>query len=141
MPRLDETLVRQLMTARVEAIKESASVYDAVRQMVRLNIGSLAVVPDDPASGDTILGLLPVYQMLPHLLNSNQGRDVQARDVMFSEHVTVEADVTIYAALKRVTSNRSWRLIVVDPKGKPIGVISATDIMKWLVEVLSSSAL
>lgn len=137
---LEQTPVSQLMTTRVEKVNASESVHNAVRKMVELNIGSLAVVAGDANSSDKIIGLLPVYQSLQHLLTQSQGRDVQVKDVMFVEHITIETDATISAALKKVTSNRSWRLIVVDKEGNSVGVLSATDIIKWLVEIISADS-
>jgi Predicted transcriptional regulator, contains C-terminal CBS domains len=137
LPLLEETLVKQVMTSKVEKVAESESIFRAVNQMVERNIGSLAVVSDKEDESDSIIGMLPVYQTLQHLLNPAQGRDVQVKDVMFKEHVTISENATLGAALKQVTSNRTWRLIVLDEAGSPVGVISATDIIKWLVSSLS----
>src|SRR5215216_621039 len=138
LPHVDETLVKQVMTNKVEKIAESASIFRAVQYMVEQNIGSLAVVADDKDAGGRIIGLLPVYQTLQHLLKPAQGRDVQVKDVMFDEYVTISENATLGMALKQVTSNRTWRLIVLDKEGSPVGVISATDIIKWLVGRLAA---
>jgi predicted transcriptional regulator len=140
LPLLEETLVKQVMTHKVEKVAESDSIFRAVNYMVERNIGSLAVVSDKEDEGSRIIGMLPVYQTLQHLLKPAQGRDMQVKDVMFNEHVTVSENATIGAALKQVTSNKTWRLIVLNQEGRPVGVISATDIIKWLVNSLSSDA-
>lgn len=138
MPLLEDTLVKQVMTDGVEKVAGSESIFNAVRQMVERNIGSLAVVADD--EDDRIVGMLPVYQTLQHLLKQNQGRDVQVAEVMFKEYVTIREDATLGDALKQVTSNRTWRSIVLDKENNPIGIISATDIMKWLSGRLCTDA-
>lgn len=130
---LEETLVKHVMTSKVEKVAESESIFRAVQYMVEQNIGSLAVVSDNQDDGGKIIGMLPVYQTLQHLLRPAQGRDVQVKDVMFDEYVTISENATLDAALKQVTSNRTWRLIVLDQERNPVGVISATDIIKWLV--------
>src|SRR6185312_53732 len=133
LPLLEETLVKHVMTSKVEKVAESESIFRAVQHMVEQNIGSLAVVSDNQDDGGKIIGMLPVYQTLQHLLRPAQGRDVQVKDVMFDEDVTISESATLEAALKQVTSNRTWRLIVLDQERNPVGVISATDIIKWLV--------
>jgi predicted transcriptional regulator len=140
LPLLEETLVKQVMTDKVEKVSESESIFRAVQRMVELNIGSLAVVSDKTDASGRIIGMLPVYQTLQHLLKPTQGRDVKVKDVMFDEYVTISEDATLGAALKQVTSNRTWRLIVLDGKSVPVGVISATDIMRWFVSRLSADA-
>lgn len=138
LPLMEETLVKQVMINRVESVSGTESIYRAVERMVEQNIGSLAVVSGDEDDGDRIIGMLPVYQTLQHLLNPAQGRDVQVRDVMFDEFVTISENATLGAALRQVTSNRTWRLIVLDQENRPSGVISATDIIKWVVSILSA---
>lgn len=127
---LEEITVSQVMTRHVEKIGASASVFEAVQLMVELNIGSLAVVSDDKAGG--LAGLLPVYQTLQHLLRPSQGRDVLVKDVMFTDYVTSVEDETLAAVIRRVTSNKAWRLIVLGPNRQPVGVVSVTDIVRWL---------
>lgn len=139
-PFMEETLVKQVMTNKVEKVSESESIFRAVQYMVERNIGSLAVASDSKDEVGRIIGLLPVYQTLQHLLKPTQGRDVQVKEVMFDEYVTIGENATLGAALKQVTSNRTWRLIVLDQAGAPVGVISATDIIKWFVSRLSADA-
>lgn len=140
LPLMEETLVKQVMTNKVEKVAGSEFIFDAVHYMVEQNIGSLAVVSDNEDDGGRIIGMLPIYQTLQHLLKPAQGRDVKVKDVMFDEFVTISENATLGMALKQVTSNRTWRLIALDQESRPVGVISATDIMKWFVSSLSADA-
>lgn len=139
LPFPGQTRVSEIMTNRIESIAANESVFEAVHRMVNLNIGSLAVVIGTEHENKEIIGMLPVYETLRHLLTASQGRDVLIKDVMFDTYITIEEDSFIGDALRQVTTNRTWRLIVLNRERTPVGVISVTDIVKWLVRQLSES--
>jgi CBS domain-containing protein len=57
----------------------------------------------------------------------------RVRDLMTTGVVTVAADTPVGDAARRMLDRGVHRLVVTDPGGRPIGLLSATDILAALV--------
>ena len=55
---------------------------------------------------------------------------IQARDVMTSNVISISEDVTVEEAAKRLLESNIHRLLVVGADGKPLGILSTTDIIR-----------
>jgi CBS domain-containing protein len=116
--------VKDFMTQNPETISPTAKVVEAVEIMAKSNIGSLLVL----ANGK-IRGILTERDLLANLVNN--GRDpetTKVADVMSSSLAEVNADASLKQAAKVMTAEKS-RLVVL-AGGKPIGVVTATDIVQ-----------
>jgi CBS domain-containing protein len=55
---------------------------------------------------------------------------IQARDVMTSNVINISEDATVEEAAKKLLESQIHRLLVVSADGKPLGILSTTDIIR-----------
>jgi CBS domain-containing protein len=111
---------------QVIGVAPSATVYEAIEQMVENNCGSLLVM-----EGDDIAGIFSERDYLRKIAlqgRTSQGTAVQ--EVMTSPVVVVEAGAEIDEALALMTDRRIRHLPVVDG-GRVVGVVSIGDLVKF----------
>lgn len=110
----------------VIGVEPSASVYQAIEQMVENNCGSLLVMHD----GD-IAGIFTERDYLRKIaLQGRTSHDTAVQEVMTSPVVVCEAGTEIDEALAMMTDRRIRHLPVVDD-GKVVGVVSIGDLVKF----------
>lgn len=116
----------ELMTSPVATIESSARASEAARRMVDEVIGRLMVV-----EGPKPVGVLSVSDLVAHMASQEPlGRETVA-DVM-SRTMLVCRDDTPIAAIARGMTDAGYRsVLVVDPAGKPLGVISGLDLLAF----------
>ena len=125
--------VRDIMTARVVAVSRETSVTDAARKMRAEQVGSVLVVED----GD-LVGILTDRQITHNVIAlGDNPNDVAVGDVMHEEFVPLEPEMDLRQAmrLQRVVSMR--RLPVVE-NGKPVGIVSVSDIAAFVREAVDT---
>ncbi len=118
------TTVKEFMTGEPETISSNSKVSEAIKIMAERNIGSLIVV----AKGKAV-GILTERDLLVKLLD--MGRDPETTrvvDVMSRSLAQVDPDASLKQAAKAMTSKKSRLVVLVD--GKPIGIVTATDIVR-----------
>ena len=112
----------------VEAVTPSTPVFVAVQQMNQQHVGSLVVI-----DGDALIGILTERDMLARVLGGYRDPlETTVRDVMTRDPVTIDVDATVEEALVVVSDRRCRHLPVVE-RGALYGLISAGDLMAWLV--------
>ena len=110
----------------VIGVEPSATVYQAIEQMVENNCGSLLVMHD----GD-IAGIFTERDYLRKVaLQGRTSHDTAVQEVMTSPVVVCEAGTEIDEALAMMTDRRIRHLPVVDD-GKVVGVVSIGDLVKF----------
>jgi len=134
---MSDTRIRDIMIKNVATITESASLHEAVCMMVEKNIGSLIVIKDEDANKEClykkdVMGMLPVFFTLSELIKDTQGKDQKVTSKMFSDTIFIRDEASIEHALKLVTNNKTWRLLVYDRHDMIVGIVSSADIMKHL---------
>jgi len=55
---------------------------------------------------------------------------IQAQDVMSTDVISILEDATVDDAAKKLLESRIHRLLVVDKSGRPLGILSTTDIVR-----------
>ena len=111
---------------QVIGVAPSATVYEAIEQMVENNCGSLLVM-----EGDDIAGIFSERDYLRKIAlqgRTSQGTAVQ--EVMTSPVVVVESGAEIDEALALMTDRRIRHLPVVEG-GRVVGVVSIGDLVKF----------
>lgn len=123
------TKVRDLMTSDVVTVAPGTALRDALALMVERNVGSLIVTgatSGAPLQRGEIVGMVPVFFALRE---SIRGGDLPVETAMFTDLIFAGVDESVAVVLARITSNKTWRLVVLD-REKVAGVVSATDIIR-----------
>ncbi|MDP2181512.1 MAG: CBS domain-containing protein [Actinomycetota bacterium] len=121
--------VRDIMTARVVAIAREATVAEAARKMRDERVGSILVVEDDQ-----LVGILTDRQ-ITHSVTADglDPRTVAVGDVMHEDFVPLEPDMDLLQAMRLMRELTMRRLPVVE-NGKPVGIVSVSDIADFVRE-------
>jgi len=122
------TRVADIMRADAElpTVREGALVFDALETMNRARAGACLILDENGSlagiftHGDFARG----YQQDP-LLGSQPVVSLMTRNP-----ITVEADSLAVEALKALGQNRIDDIVVVDPSGKPVGLIDTQDLAR-----------
>ena len=144
-----ERMVSEFMTRRVLSIHRGAELTDAIRMMGQERVSVLPVVD----STGKICGMLSTSDLisstynlqsdisvLPYVSEAVQKTliDAMSEDCrlqcvssLMSDHVEcVEASATLGQAARLMTQNAIHHLPVVDEAGRPVGILSTTDIVR-----------
>jgi len=109
----------------VIGVDPSATVYEAIEQMVKHNCGSLLVMQDED-----IAGIFTERDYLRKVtLQGRTAKTTAVQEIMTSPVVVVEAGAEIDEALAMMTDRHIRHLPVVDG-GRVVGVVSIGDLVK-----------
>ena len=129
--------IDQIMSKNVVTIPVSATIQDALLLMKETDIRHLPVV-----HGDRMVGLITERDVRGALVTSMIA-DVDVRDVMIKDPVTVSPETMLEDAARLVYHRKIGCLPVVDEHGKLKGIITVADMLAALIELmglLSSSS-
>src|SRR5437763_16466910 len=103
-----------------------ASVFEAVRQMVDANVGSLLVT-----EGGEITGIVTERDYLCRAAAEERNdRDTRVREIMSSPLVVATPETTVDEAMAIMTDRRIRHVPVVE-EGAVVGVVSIGDLVKF----------
>jgi CBS domain-containing protein len=123
--------VSQILAAKpavVHTVPPSGTVFEAISLMAKHNIGALLVLEDGRVEG--VFSERDYTRKL--ILQGRTSRETFVRDVLSRPAVTVTPDTTIAECMRLMTDNRIRHLPVVD-QGRPLGVVSIGDCVKWVI--------
>jgi CBS domain-containing protein len=121
--------VDRLTLAPPHAIESDRSVRDAVAVMRANRFGYLLV-----CRNGTLTGIFTERDLLAKVLATGLPMSVPLAEVMTSNPVTVGPKDPIRVAVKRMEQGGYRHLPVVGEDGRPIGVLSAKQVVHYLVE-------
>ncbi|MBT3341321.1 MAG: CBS domain-containing protein [Planctomycetes bacterium] len=122
MTHLSDLAARQ---KRVVSISDRATVRDACKSMAEANVGACAIL-----DGGRIVGLFTERDVLKRVLLKNlHTDDVLVKDVMTTEIVTAQDEMTAREALHLITTQEIRHLPVLDAEGRLIAVLSIRDLI------------
>lgn len=125
MSRVAELLAGKKPT--VHTVDKRATVFEAVKQMVDANVGSLIVT-----DGDAIHGIITERDYLRRIvLEGRTSKTTAVMEVATERLIVVDPSRPVEECMAMMTAERIRHLPVVDG-GKLIGVISIGDIVKHL---------
>jgi CBS domain-containing protein len=108
------------------AVDADASVFEAVQQMVELNVGSLLVTE----AGD-ITGIVTERDYLRRVtLEGRTDRETPVREIMSSPLIVVTPETTVDECMALMTDRRIRHLPVVED-GEVVGLVSIGDLVKF----------
>ncbi len=107
-------------------VAADATVFEAVRQMVDENVGSLLVT-----EGDGIVGILTERDYLRRVaLEGRTSKGTAVREIMSSPLVVVTPQTTVEECMAMMTERRIRHLPVVE-EGQVVGIVSIGDLVKF----------
>jgi CBS domain-containing protein len=112
--------------ADVLQIEADASVFEAVKQMVEANVGSLLVI-----EGGEITGIVTERDYLRRaMLEGRTEKETAVREIMSSPLIVVTRETTIDECMALMTDRRIRHLPVLDG-GEVVGIVSIGDLVKF----------
>lgn len=131
--------VSHIMTSQVITVNHSNSLEDAEKLFTKNNIRHIPVV-----SGEELIGMLSLTDLLRISFVDNFGDDegtidtavynmLSIEQVMVSKPVAVQQDATIREVAEILSTKEFHALPVVDGN-KLVGIVTTTDLIKYLLE-------
>ena len=112
--------------ARLLTIASDSSVYDAVKQMVEANVGSLLVTVDG-----RIEGIVTERDYLRRVtLEGRTDQDTSVSEIMTAPLIVVQPETSVEECMAVMTDRRIRHMPVVDD-GDVVAMVSIGDIVKY----------
>jgi CBS domain-containing protein len=121
--------VEEILSAKggeVLSIDAEATVYDAAKQMIDANVGSMLV-----SVGGRISGIVTERDYLRRVtLEGRADRETPVREIMSSPLIVVSPETTVEECMALMTERRIRHLPVAN-QGDVVGVVSIGDVVKF----------
>jgi CBS domain-containing protein len=112
------------MTPNPEMIPIEASLMDAAMKMKDLDVGIMPV-----SRQNSVVGVVTDRDIvLRGVAEKRDPSQTKVRDIMSSDVLTCPENTDLEDAAKRMEEKKVRRLIVTDPSGKAVGIVSLGDI-------------
>jgi CBS domain-containing protein len=140
---LKNITVSSIMTPNVITVNEKQTLREASKVMYQHNIGGLIVLMDtsnnENAEIDKPIGIITERDIARLVaFSSNLSTDTVISEVMSKPLITINQNSSIKEVTDLMQKNDIRRLPIVDNKGKLVGIITAKDILRSLMEFLKS---
>jgi CBS domain-containing protein len=126
---------KDIMSRNVVCVKKDVPVIDAIRLMSENNITGIPVVEDDM----TLAGILSEQDVLRLFHTYEDEKDRTVNDFMTHPAVYFEQDEPLLDVCYCLRDN-SIRRVPITSKGKIVGIISRSDILKCILQLLDADA-
>jgi predicted transcriptional regulator len=120
-----ERRVRDIYHKGVILCKPDSPLQEVVRVMADTEIHAVMVTERE---GEPPVGVVSHTDVIAHY-----GEDltaIQAQDAMTSKVISISEDATVGEAAKELLESNIHRLLVVNDEGRPVGILSTTDIIR-----------
>ncbi|MEM2338204.1 MAG: CBS domain-containing protein [Candidatus Bathyarchaeia archaeon] len=126
-------LVRDVMSKDVRVVRPDSSVKEVVATMNKFDIGSVVVV-----QGDRPVGIITKRDILKRVVEPCLAPEtLTARQIMTSPVVIINENASINEAAKLMAKKRIKRLLVSRNNDELAGIITFTDIVTKVPDMLS----
>jgi len=118
-------LVRDIYHKGVIFCKPDTPLQEVIRVMADAEVHAIMVAEHE--------GELPVGVVSHTDAIAYYGQDltaIQARDVMTRDVISISEDAAVEEAAKKLLESHIHRLLVVSKEGRPLGILSTTDIIR-----------
>ncbi len=122
-------LVRSIMSRHVQTIKPEDLVTDALKKMVRANIGSVVVTESKKP-----VGIITERDLLRSVAKGARRLRSPAGRVMSSPVISISSDTPNQEAIKTMLKHGIRRLPIID-KGTLVGIVTERDLLKWVLRI------
>lgn len=132
----EDLRVADLMTLDPVTVTRDATIEEAEALLREFRVTGLPVVDDD----DRLVGVISqtdlLYLAAPTVraLIRNRDSGIRVGEVMSVPPITVDAAATLAQAARTMDRDHLHRLVVVDPEGRPVGVLSSMDYVALAAE-------
>lgn len=120
-----ERLVRDIYHKGVILCKPDTPLQEVVRVMADTEVHAVMVTEHE---GEPPVGVVSHTDAIAHY-----GEDltaIQSRDVMTPDVISVSEEATVEEAAEKLLEGNVHRLLVVSEAGRPLGILSTTDIIR-----------
>ena len=140
---LKNITVSSIMTPNVITVNEKQTLREGSKFMYQHNIGGLIVLMDtsnnETEEIDKPIGIITERDIARLVaFSSNLSTDTAISEVMSKPLITINQNSSIKEVTDLMQQNNIRRLPIVDNKGKLVGIITAKDILRSLMEFLKS---
>ena len=127
--------LKDIMTKKVMCIKKDTPILDAIRAMSQKNITGIPVVEDDM----TLLGIVSEQDVLRLLHTFQEENNKTVSDFMTQPAIHFDENESLMDVCQCLKDN-SIRRVPVTSKGRVVGVISRSDILKCILDLWQEDA-
>ncbi len=120
-----ERHVRDIYHKGVILCKPDSPLQEVVRVMADTEVHAVMVTERE---GEPPVGVISHIDIIAHY--GENLSTIQAREVMTSDVINISEDATVEEAAKKLLESNIHRLLVMDKAGKPLGILSTTDIIR-----------
>jgi CBS domain-containing protein len=121
--------VSRLMPTEARIVAPNQTVADAVAVMRQHRVGCVVV-----CENNRLVGIFTERDLLRRVLAPGLPQSTLLSACMTPNPVTVQPKESVSAALRRMEEGGYRHLPVIDPTGKPVGILSVKRIVHYLVE-------
>ncbi len=116
--------IKEIMTKNPEEIPVIESVMDAAEKMKQFNVGVMPIFKND-----MVVGIVTDRDIVVRAIAEGRNpKDTPVMDIMSRNVITCPENTDVKDAAKVMEEHRVRRLIVTDPSGKAVGIVSLGDI-------------
>ena len=120
-----EQQVRDIYHKGVILCKPDSPLQEVVRVMADTEIHAVMVTEHE---GEPPVGVVSHTDVIARY--GENLTTIQAREVMTSNVISISENATIAEAAKKLLDSNIHRLLVVNEEGRPLGILSTTDIIR-----------
>ena len=125
-----DELVGSIVVENVYTVAAGASVADAAALMVSKRVSCLPV-----SMGQGAIGIITEKDIIAKVVAPGKDpRRTKVKEIMSTPLILVPNDATIREAAEKMLGHRVRRLVVTDSKGRLTGLVTMTDIVRWVAE-------
>lgn len=125
--------VRELMAPNPVAIQAESSLADVAETLAEFDVSGLPVV-DRSGAVIGVISQTDIVRLRAGSMPTSGWHGLLVHDLMTHPAITVSASASLQEAARLMTEHRVHRLVVVaEPDGGPVGVISESDVVREIV--------
>jgi CBS domain-containing protein len=110
---------------KIISIEGRATVYQAAERMLVNKIGCIIITENEVP-----VGIVTKSDLLSRVIVADKDpKTTEIRSIMSTPLITIPKEKPILDAIREIRSKKISRLVVTD-KGKPVGLVSETDLIK-----------
>ena len=128
--------VGDFMTKKVVSVKKDTPIYEALELLSKNEITGMPVIEDDM----TVVGVITEKDVLGLFYAEGDGHDKTVDFFMTRPAVSFGMDESMLSVSDFMLSNHFRRLPVVSTKGKLVGIVSRSDIIKLIIALRKTHA-